>query len=75
MWGVVGHNKRPTFPPGTPPQFSELAGRCWLRSPGDRPAMAEVVVSLRELRAQQRAHLAQAAPPPAAGTHDPARMH
>jgi hypothetical protein len=69
MKGVTAHNKRPSFPPGTPPEFAQLAGRCWLRVPADRPALSQIIMALRQMRAQQRTLLAKtlaavpAAPP------------
>lgn len=31
MQRIMVQNVRPVFPPGTPPEFAELAGSCMLR--------------------------------------------
>ncbi|KAI8468866.1 MAG: hypothetical protein J3K34DRAFT_515013 [Monoraphidium minutum] len=46
----VIHQQRPTFPPGTPPAYALLAGRCWVRGAHHRPSAAEIVCSLRQMR-------------------------
>ncbi|GLC33295.1 hypothetical protein PLESTB_000349600 [Pleodorina starrii] len=55
---LLGHlisreGKRPTFPPGTPAGFRELAERCWHRDVAQRPGFEEILSTLTALRAAQ----------------------
>ena len=50
---VVCHNHRPTFPPGTPDGYKDLAMACWSKDPLSRPCFASIVSSLTKLRADE----------------------
>ncbi|KAJ9521176.1 hypothetical protein QJQ45_022898 [Haematococcus lacustris] len=58
---VVYNNLRPEFPRGMDPQYRDLAQRCWAPDPGQRPTMAEVVLSLSHMLMGLRARAAAAA--------------
>ncbi|KAL6753026.1 kinase-like domain-containing protein [Haematococcus lacustris] len=58
---VVYNSLRPEFPRGMDPQYRDLAQRCWAPDPGQRPTMAEVVLSLSHMLMGLRARAAAAA--------------
>ncbi|KIZ04317.1 putative serine/threonine-protein kinase roco8 [Monoraphidium neglectum] len=61
---------RPTFPPGTPPSFSQLATACWAHDASARPPMSLVISRLQDIAAGAAA----AAPPPADVTKPPPEL-
>ncbi|GBF90788.1 hypothetical protein Rsub_03089 [Raphidocelis subcapitata] len=56
---AVRGGARPTFPPGAPASFAQLASACWTDSAEARPAFGEVVAALRRMAAR----VGVAAPP------------
>ncbi|KAG2426117.1 hypothetical protein HYH02_014872 [Chlamydomonas schloesseri] len=54
---LLGHQtskegRRPVFPLGTPAAFKELAERCWVPDPAQRPSFNEILDTLLRLRAE-----------------------
>ena len=47
------NNHRPTFPPGTPDGYKDLAMACWSHDPKERPSFEALVSSLTQLRAEE----------------------
>lgn len=47
---VILNNHRPSFPPGTPRGYEDLAAACWSHDPKSRPSFDAIVSALTSLR-------------------------